>query len=221
MAIKKSKYMQMKEKLYFLIYNKLKMSKYRKENADPANQGAIVFFGDSITDNCGVKKYYPEYKALNRGISGNTTTDLLGRMDVSVFDANPSKVVLLIGINDMMNEGRRPEEVAENYEKIVKQLKERLPKAELICQSVYPGWDGDKSKVKFGLVFPIAYLAKDIITLNSMIQKICQWYGITYVDIHSLLRNSDNTMNAVYCFDGVHPNDQGYQVITKEIKKYL
>lgn len=221
MALKKSKYMQMKEKLYFIIYNKLKKNKFQKENADPANQGAIVFFGDSITENCDVKKYYPEYKALNRGISGNTTVDLLGRMDVSVFAVNPSKVVLLIGVNDMMNEGKRPEEVAENYEKIVVQLKKNLPNTQLICQSVYPGWDGDKSKERFGLVFPIAHLATDIVSLNKMIQDICTRHDVPYVDIHSLLKNSDNTMNPAYCFDGVHPNEQGYLVITKELKKYI
>lgn len=221
MTVKKSKCRMMKEKLFFSIYNKMKRKKYQKENADSFNQNAIVFFGDSITDNCELKKYFPEYKALNRGISGNTTADLLSRMDVSVFDANPSKIILLIGINDMMNEGKKPGEVAKNYESIVKQLKERLPKTELICQSVYPGWDGDKTKVKFGLVFPIAYLAEDIVSLNKMIAEICTRLHVTYADIHSFLRKNDNTMNPEYSFDGVHPNEQGYQVIAKELKKYI
>lgn len=219
--VKRTKYMQMKEKLYFLLYNKIKRDRFQKENANPANRNAVVFFGDSITDNCNLKKYYPQYKALNRGISGNTTTDLLARMNVSVFDAKPSRIVLLIGINDMMNEGKKPDEVAINYEKILTELQTKLPQTAIICQSVYPGWDGDKTKVKFGLVFPIAYLAEDILALNTRIAEICKRHNVTYVDTHSLLEMEDHTMNPAYSFDGVHPNDAGYQVVCKELQKYL
>ena len=96
--------------LFFRVYNDNKRKRYAKENQKIQGH-PVVFFGDSITDNCDLEKYYPGIYAFNREISGNTTEDLLKRMKVSVYDAHPSKVVLLIGINDMMNEGYRPKAV--------------------------------------------------------------------------------------------------------------
>lgn len=221
MIAKKPLPQRVRDSIYFVYYNWMKRSQYRKENANESNYGAIVFFGDSITDICDLNRYYPEYKTLNRGISGNTTRDLLKRIDVSVFDAKPSKVMLLIGVNDMMNEGKSPDNVAVNYEKLVKQIRERLPEIELICQSVYPGWDGDIEKTEMGMVFPIAHLADDIVSLNKKIADICERYHATYVDMHSILKESDNTLITTYSYDGVHPNEAGYDVITTELKKYL
>ena len=112
----------------FRVYNDNKRKRYAKENQKIQGH-PVVFFGDSITDNCDLEKYYPGIYAFNRGISGNTTEDLLKRMKVSVYDAHPSKVVLLIGINDMMNEGYRPKAVAFRYREILWRLKKYCPDA--------------------------------------------------------------------------------------------
>jgi lysophospholipase L1-like esterase len=215
-----SKFQEVAGKIYFTFYNAGKRSNFKKENRT-LTQDPVVFFGDSITDYCDLKTYYPEYVTVNRGISGNTTTDLLNRMQVSVYDAHPSEVVLLIGINDMMNEGNRPSEVAPRYEQIVKQIREHCPKAKLVCQSVYPGWKGDPEKANMGMTFPLDGFAADILELNGYIKKICEKYDCVYADIHAVLRKEDDTMVPDYSFDGCHPNADGYQVISAELKKYL
>jgi lysophospholipase L1-like esterase len=215
-----SKLQEIAGKLYFAFYNANKRNHFKKEN-QTLTGNPVVFFGDSITDYCDLKTFYPEYEAVNRGISGNTTTDLLCRIQVSVYDAHPSEVVLLIGINDMMNEGNRPTEVAPRYEEIVKQIREHCPQTKLVCQSVYPGWKGDKDKADGGRTFPLDGYADDIIELNGYIQEICTKYGCTYADIHAVLRQEDNTMVPDYSFDGCHPNADGYRVISAELKKYL
>lgn len=219
--MKKSKLRVMLEKIIFTAYNKKKRRSYQKTNPSLRGKNTIVFFGDSITDYCDLNTYYPEYNAVNRGIAGNTTCDLLNRMDISVFALAPAAVVLLIGINDMMNEGKKPDEVVINYEKIIQGIKENCPNAKIICQSVYPGWNGDKKKAPHGLTFPIAYLSEDIVTLNVMIQKLCQKYGCIYADIHTHLKCNDNTMKSEYSDDGCHPNSAGYKIIAEHIKKYL
>ena len=80
-------------------------------------------------------------------------------MKVSVYDAHPSKVVLLIGINDMMNEGYRPKAVAFRYREILWRLKKYCLDAQIICQSVYPGGTEIPPRRIGGRFFPIAYLA--------------------------------------------------------------
>ena len=206
--------------LFFRVYNDSKRRRYAKENRKIQGH-PVVFFGDSITDNCDLEKYYPGIYALNRGISGNTTEDLLKRMKVSVYDAHPSQVVLLIGINDMMNEGYRPRAVAFRYREILWRLKKYCPDAQIICQSVYPGWDGDPSKADRGQVFPIAYLAEDIVELNGYIKKLCEKHGCAYVDVHSCLKLEDDTMDHSCSFDGCHPNDEGYRRVSAVLRPYL
>lgn len=209
-------------KMHFVLYNAEKRRQFKKENrALKGKPKPVVFFGDSITDFCDLKRYYPEIHAVNRGISGNTTRDMLNRIKLSVYDTEPSEVVLLAGINDMMNEKESPSMVIPRYEKIVQGIRQNCPGAKIVCQSVYPGWNGDKEKADRGMTFPLEYLAEDIIKLNRLIQGICGKYHCTYADIHSCLKQDDNTMIHDYSFDGCHPNADGYKVIAAELKKYL
>ena len=181
----------------------------------------MVFFGDSITDRCDLKTYYPDIYALNRGISGNTCSDLYHRLDVSVCEARPSKIVLLAGINDMMNLERSAEETARRYEILLRALREKCPDVPLICQSVYPGYDAEKNKKNRGLIFPIKALTPDIIRLNERIRELCGTYGAVYVDVFSRLQRSDGTMDPAYSDDGCHPNDAGYRIAAEVLRGCL
>ena len=210
--------------VYFYTYHNDKRKKYHEENGK-LTSAPIVFFGDSITDGCDIERWFPGLYAVNRGISGNTTRDLLKRMKVSVFDADPRLLVLLIGINDLMNEARTPEETAGTYRKILKRVKKECPDLPVICVSVYPGWDGDpEMAAKLGpakTTFPIAYLAKDIVELNRRIREMAEEYGYCYADIHSAMKLEDDTMDPSLSYDGCHPNDAGYQVISSHLRPVI
>ena len=77
-----------------------------------AKKGGVVFVGDSITDFCNLDTYYPGLEAVNRGISGDTIEGILGRMEESIFELNPSLVVLLGGANNF----------AEGYDDVEKHI---------------------------------------------------------------------------------------------------
>ena len=66
-------------------------------------QNNIVFLGDSITQGYNLSNYFNNYPVINSGISGNTTRDVLNDMYGRVYQYNPSKVVILIGTNDIFN----------------------------------------------------------------------------------------------------------------------
>lgn len=206
--------------MFFAYYNAKKRKMFKKEN-QTIHDHPIVFFGDSITDRCDVKKYYPDKTILNRGISGNTVTDLMQRMQVSVYDAHPSKIVLLIGINDLMNIKRSAQETAEKYEELLRLLISHCKDIPILCQSVYPGYDAEKNRKNKGLVFPLQHLASEIVTLNGYIKELCRKYHCTYIDVHTHLKNTDNTMISTYSDDGCHPNDAGYKKISDILKAYL
>lgn len=194
------------------VYDKSKEKSFSEELAE-AKKGEVVFLGDSITDFYDLKKYHPEFTAYNRGISGDSTHHVLDRME-SVYALEPSVVVLLIGVNDFMNESRSLEATAADYEKIIVALKEKLPNAKIVLQSVYPGFDGAR--------FKLAKWQDTIKKLNVIISEFSVKYDCIFADIYPcLLDNETGMMDKRYTNDGCHPNEAGYEVISKNLKPYI
>ena len=102
------------------------------ERAKAADQGAVVFFGDSITQGWGsLAQDFPTLKVANRGISGDTTRGLLARIQGDVLDVHPRAVSMLIGTNDL-DQGGTPETIAANLKAIVAALHRADPKMPII-----------------------------------------------------------------------------------------
>lgn len=195
------------------LYVVLKANRFEKE-LKTAAPGQVVFAGDSITDFYDVAGSYPGYTIYNRGVSGDATFHLLERMD-NIYQLQPSVVVLLIGVNDFLNEKRPVDDIVTDYEKILQGLSQHCPGAALICQSVYPTFaDGEKSK--------IADRQKDISVLNGHIKRLAEQYGATYADVFSVLTDdTGEEADARYTKDGIHPNEEGYKVVTAYLTPYL
>ena len=87
--------------VFFYNYFNKEESKETSKNQDLGKEN-IVIFGDSITELYPVQDIYGDMPVLNSGVSGYRTQDLLDRMDSMLYKYNPSKVILLIGINDLM-----------------------------------------------------------------------------------------------------------------------
>ena len=173
-----------------------------------SESGHVVFVGDSITDGCDLATYYPTLDAYNRGIAGDTTGGLLHRMDMSIYALNPSLVVLLIGTNDYERSVAHTNEyILRNYERILSDIHSRMPDMPVIVQSVYPIAD-----VSFHDHY--RYGHGHIEALNQGIQALCAQYGYVYADVYSLLVAGDEQMDMRYSADGLHPNDDGYRVIS-------
>ena len=126
------------------IYSRYKVRRFTKIGKR-IRPGKILFFGDSLTDIYRLYKYLPAYDTFNSGISGNTTQDLLNRIDVCVFAYKPSAVVMLIGSNDIVNENRDIGSIAINYRLLLQQMKEHGIER-ILVQSCYPVY-GQKASV--------------------------------------------------------------------------
>ena len=173
-----------------------------------------LFLGDSITDFYDLDKYYEGLPVVNSGISGNTTEDILSNMDSRVYNYNPSKVFLLIGTNDLLRD-KSVEEITENIEIIVNNIRKNEPQTEIYIESIYPvNYELDKSMVG-------DRSNEDIKQINENLKKYCQKNDCTYIDTYNILIDEDGNFSEEYTDDGLHPNDKGYEVITEELKKYL
>jgi len=103
------------------------------------DQGAVVFFGDSITQGWGTdfRKAFEGMKLANRGIGGDTTRGMLLRLEEDVLALNPKTVVLLMGTNDI--EVEVPvDAIGRNFQKIVAALKAHDPKMPVIVCRIFP-----------------------------------------------------------------------------------
>lgn len=175
----------------------------------PKSKGAIVFIGDSITDGNEWSEYFPNELILNRGISGDTTNGVLERLQ-DVIDLRPSKIFLMVGVNDLYK-GRNVDSIAENYKRILEKLHNELPTTDVFIESVLP--------VNEELLVSNV-TNKDVVEANGKIKKLAFDYGMTYIDLHSLLVTKKG-LSTDFTADGLHPNGKVYSIWADAIKKYI
>lgn len=181
-------------------YRDSKIIKYQEENTKYNDfEVDIAFIGDSLTDGYDVEKYYPDYKVSNRGIGGDTTFDLEKRLQVSVYDLKPKVVVMLIGANNFKT-------MFDNYENILKGLKENLPNTKIVLLSL------TSMSKEWGKNNQIAAYN------NVKIKKLAEKYTLKFVDLYYPLLNIETgEIYEEYTTDGGHLTEAGYEVLTKEI----
>jgi lysophospholipase L1-like esterase len=188
------------------------LGRYSADNAalpPPANhEHRVVFLGDSITDFWGRGPhgtFFPEKPYINRGISGQTTPQMLIRFQQDVVHLEPSAVVILAGTNDITgNTGpSTPEMIEDNLESMA-----QIAKANgisVILASITPAF---------------AYPWKPAIQPTNTIREVNEWMrnyctkeGCTYLDYYSSMADPTGAMLPGLSVDGVHPTVSGYNVM--------
>ena len=206
---------QQEQVTYMQQYYNNHVFAYGVENAN-LSKGQIVFIGDSITDLYHLDDYYADLDkaCYNRGIGGDRTDGVIDRLQVSLYDLEPSEVVLMIGINDL-NSGRTVEEVTSLYQAILNGIKEHLPSSKVFTMSILPMND------LLAGYFDISVQNQKVEQVNTHIAQMASEKGYTYVDLHSQMKDENGKMIASYTDDGIHPNANGYAVWTNLLKPLL
>ena len=172
---------------------------------------SVVFLGDSLTEWGNWQELFPEKKIINCGIAGNTTGDILDRLE-DVIKWNPQKLFLMAGINDLGN-GDDAETTFTNYKKIVCRLEEACSGSEIYLLSVLP-IDTDR--------FYNPKLDEQQITqLNARIRNLAVGKGCNFIDMFDVFLAEDNNLNDELSPDGLHLNNDGYLLWKSLVEKYL
>ncbi len=192
------------------------LHRYRNENAKLKPQdNRVVFMGNSITDFW--SKLSPVFFAgkpyVNRGISGQTTPQMLIRFRQDVIDLKPKVVVILAGINDIAgNTGPSSLEMIEDNIASMSQLS-KANGIKVILSSVLPAFE-----------FPwrpgINPIEK-IINLNKWLKDYAHKNGCIYLNYYSSVVDERKGLNVNYTKDGVHPNRAGYKVMEPLAEKAI
>lgn len=190
--------------------------KYEAENRALKNKTIdFLFMGDSITEFWKVKNpdFFTKNNYINRGISGQTTSQMLLRFQQDVINLKPKNLIILAGTNDIA-ENTGPisnENILDNIKSMVEIAKYNHIKV-ILC-SVLPAYDFNWKK---GL-----NPAPKILVLNSMLKKYAQEHNLNYVDYHSEMKDDRNGLDPIYTEDGVHPNANGYQKMEEILRPFL
>ncbi|MBR4618467.1 MAG: hypothetical protein IKO49_04090 [Bacilli bacterium] len=201
---------------HFIVFNHKKVKiETKTEYKVPEN---ILFLGDSITKGYDLNKFYPNNNTVNSGIDGHNTKDILNDMEDRVYRYNPSKIFLLIGTNDIQ-QGKNENEIIENIEKIIEEIKDNIKESEIYLESIYPINNTDNDKINHDMVGERTN--KEIKEINDKLKEYCKEHKITYIDLYDKLTNKDDELEIKYTSDGLHMSEEGYEVITKSLKEYL
>lgn len=174
----------------------------------------IVFLGDSITEIYPLEDIFGKVPIVKSGISGYRTKDILEQLRKMVYQYNPSKVILLIGTNDYLDDST-PDEVASNIKEIVQEIHKHRKNTEIYIESIYPINKNLKKEM-------VANRDNDkIIETNKKIKDICKEKNLTYIDMYNELIDEDGNFNKKYTYDGLHPNTLGYARISQVLSQYI
>lgn len=209
----------------------------------PADQVQLVLIGDSITDDLHKnkkplqelqpiwQKYYAPYKALNRGVSGNKTSDVLNRINNGILDhIRPRVAMLMIGTNNT-GAGESVEETVKGIQSVVNKIQEKLPRTRILLLNILPN-DIRNWHVK-GAEDPKGKWLKD----QEINKQINAFYKkspvVTCLNLEKVFLNKDGSINETLYYDPqevtflgrkcgpLHPSTAGHILMAEAVKPVL
>ena len=168
-------------------------------------ENRVVFMGDSITEGWHLNDSFPGKPYINRGISGQTTPQMLVRFRQDVIDLQPKVVVILAGTNDIAgNTGlETPEEIEENLASMT-DLAHANGIRVVLC-SILPAADYWWA--------PGMMPAPKIDLINAWMRGYALAKGYVYVDFHAAMKDENDGLPKTLSPDGVHPNAAGHAIM--------
>jgi lysophospholipase L1-like esterase len=196
------------------------LARYNDANAKVVapgkNELRVVFMGDSITDSWDDPKYggfLPGKPYIDRGIGGQTTPQMLIRFRADVIALKPKVVVILAGTNDIAgNTGPMSLEAIENSLNSMTELA-RANKIRVVLSSVLPISDHEKTREGKPIIRSLQRPPERIKALNAWMQEYAAKNKAIYLDYYSAMVDDKGFLKDELSDDGLHPNQQGYDVM--------
>ena len=176
-----------------------KLSQFRNFANSPHD---VIFLGNSITDYNEWHELLQMPHARNRGISGDITFGVLERLD-EVTEGQPSKVFILIGINDIAR-NIPVDIILGNHRKIVQRIKKESPRTYIYLQTLLPVNNTFPKKNHFNQ-------DEKIHAVNHGLKKMAKEEGVFLIDIYPHFLDKDGRLDKNLTYDGLHLNANGYQ----------
>lgn len=173
-------------------------------------EGKVVFLGNSITEGGQWDKLTGDPSAVNRGIGGDITFGVLKRLD-GIVASRPSKLFLLIGINDI-GKDIPPVVIADNIKKIIQRFNAGSPETKIYIQTILPVNPTVQN-------FPQHYDKNDYVKrANALILTVAGEMKINFIDTFKLFADRKGLLKKELTPDGLHLNAEGYRLWVDHLK---
>lgn len=184
----------------------------------------FILIGDSLTFGYGINKSKSwveclknylisndiNYNILNKGINGNTTTDMLNRFTEDVIGLNPNKIFIMGGTNDLLS-NRSVNSIIANIELMIK---ESLSITRDITIGIPPTIIKEDAKILFMPSLTYDYCEENLQRFKEALITLCNNYSVKFIDFYSLTLNN----KSIY-IDGIHFNAEGHKLFLEEFIK--
>lgn len=198
-----------------------KLENYRELNKT-IKKNQVLFIGSSLMEMFPIEEFLKEQNipliAYNRGIGGYKTEDLLKVLDVCVYDLSPRRIFINIGTNDLSDPSITLAQMIHNYDRILTEIKENLPNAELYLMAYYPV-NYNAATEEMIPCLRIRTNAK-ITSANAEVMKLAQKHNAKYIDVNASLKDAEGNLKEEFTIEGMHINRNGYLSILDDILKY-
>ncbi len=187
-----------------------RMEQFYSQHLD---SGAVVFFGNSITQAGKWSDYFDESKIVNRGISGDNTEGMLARIN-EIASYKPAKIFIMAGINDI-SLSRSNSKIMKNYRALIEEIIRTSPNTMIYIQSVLP------INNDFGVYTRLSGKENQIIDLNKRLFVLAAKEGLEYINLHSLYCDENGKLREEFTNDGIHLYDEAYYLWANIIRNKI
>lgn len=182
---------------------KMRRSRFEVSTPEP---GKVIFFGDSITEQGLWEEWFPGLPLLNRGVGGETVAEVNARVEDTLPGAKA--VSVLVGTNDLTGFGRsrKVPDIIEQYRELVQRIRQAVPEAPVLLNSVLPR---DR------------FFAGRVRELNVAIRGLAADHAMDYVDAWSYMRGPHDGLRPELTQDRIHLNGAGYREWLRALRPAL
>lgn len=182
-------------------------------NLKKPKDAELVFVGDSITEGWGNnaiwQKHYP--KASNLGIGGDTTQNVLWRLENGEVEGlAPKAVVILIGTNNFGLHGDKPDDVVRGVAAVVQAVRKKLPKAKVLLLGIFPRDANPKAGIRESLK-----------KVNAEIAKLDDKKSVRFLDLGPKFLAADGSIAKEIMPDALHLSEKGYEIWAESMNPLL
>lgn len=176
------------------------------------NEDSVVFVGDSLVQRNEWSESFQNLNYINRGIDFDTISGVLNRIP-SIVQDKPKQIFLLIGINDVYRAANTQEELIEQYQQIINQIKNTSKNTSISIISLLPVNNTSYNH-------PINN--DSVVSFNQKLSKLSETNQLDYIDVHSqLVDGESNELKAEYTNDGIHLTGEAYTIMSELITPYI
>lgn len=185
------------------VYQEIKKNLFNPKNTEHVD---YVFAGDSQIDYNEWSELFPGLSIANRGLAGDTSTDLFGRIE-QIVKLKPKKVFIMIGINDIQRQIPLKTTI-DNYENIVGALKKGVPNVDIVVHAVL---HVENEHFQMYLYQNASKINQKVSKLNKELETFTNKNSLTFIDMNSDL-TENGQLRSDLTIDGLHLNSEGYAI---------